>query len=160
MQAYAYYSNLLVTAPYLATGLPPGLAIDPATGLITGTPTTTGLYWPTFQLDLPVPAIARLSVPWTITPLDGTAVSLPTPGNQNDSVVASPVSLALHGSDSDPTAQVSYTASGLPPGPGDRARDVPADGQRRPALGMNRGGPWLQHAGSRSTTSARGSGSY
>lgn len=119
---YAYDSNLSVTAPYAVTGLPPGLSMNPATGLITGTPVTAGVYFPVFHLSLPtsgpgsVPVIGLLTVPWTITPLDGTAVSLPTPGNQNDSVAGTPVSLALHAADTDPTADISYAASGLPPG--------------------------------------------
>jgi hypothetical protein len=48
-------SNSVPTVPtpltYAATGLPPGLSIDPSTGLITGTPSAIGSYNSTVTVD-------------------------------------------------------------------------------------------------------------
>jgi len=43
-QAFSYYATSNALAQYSATGLPAGLTIDPATGLISGSATTSGTY--------------------------------------------------------------------------------------------------------------------
>jgi len=63
-----------------ASGLPAGLAIDPATGLITGTPTTAGVFNPTITVTDGNTAPVNGGFTWTIDgvlavlPLSGTAV--------------------------------------------------------------------------------------
>jgi subtilisin family serine protease len=56
-------------APYTwaATGLPPGLSLDPATGLVTGTPTTAGTYQATVTVEDSAGTTATRTVTWTIT---------------------------------------------------------------------------------------------
>ena len=56
------------TAPYTwaATGLPPGLTLDTATGLVTGTPTTAGTYQATLTVRDSAGATATRTVTWTI----------------------------------------------------------------------------------------------
>jgi endo-1,4-beta-xylanase len=59
------------TLTYSATGLPPGLSINPASGMITGTPTTTGTYHATVTAADPTTASGSASFTWTITSTGG-----------------------------------------------------------------------------------------
>jgi YVTN family beta-propeller protein len=52
---------------YTATGLPPGLGIDPITGLISGTPTTAGNYAVTVTVDDSDEGIAQANFQWAVT---------------------------------------------------------------------------------------------
>ena len=103
---------------YTATNLPPGLAIDPETGLISGTVTagaSTGS-----------PYNARVTVsdgelqddttfPWTIAAVPASAPPVVTnPGNQTDAE-GDAVSLQVVATDPD-TASLEYSSLGLPPG--------------------------------------------
>lgn len=97
---------------YTATGLPPGLTLDPIAGTISGT----------------LPSSAASSTPYnvTVTASDGVAgssqiftwavhaVSLQSPSDQSN-VDGDNVSVQLAASDAN-NATLSYSASGLPPG--------------------------------------------
>ncbi len=96
------------TPSYSATGLPPGLSIDPTTGMISGTPTSTG----TFPVTVTVAdseESRQTSFTWTIN-----RVTVVNPGSQT-ATVGNLVSLQIQASDSD-GGTLSYSATGLPPG--------------------------------------------
>jgi hypothetical protein len=98
------------TLTYSAGGLPAGLTIDPATGLITGTPTASGVDHVTITASDSTGPSGQTSFTWTIPSLTPT-----NPGDQYTEV-NTPVSLQIQANDTDPNAVVTYTAQGLPPG--------------------------------------------
>jgi YVTN family beta-propeller protein len=61
------------TLTWAATGLPPGLAINTATGAITGTPTTVGQYVVTVSTRNDVAASSTM-LAWNVTPVLGATV--------------------------------------------------------------------------------------
>ncbi|GAA0221902.1 hypothetical protein GCM10010492_20030 [Saccharothrix mutabilis subsp. mutabilis] len=65
------------TPPYsfAATGLPPGLSIAPATGLISGTPTTAGSYSVTATVTDSAGKSGSTTFGWTISPPGGSCAS-------------------------------------------------------------------------------------
>ncbi|WP_455296992.1 autotransporter domain-containing protein [Brucella pituitosa] len=101
---------------YTATGLPAGLAIDPATGVITGSPTTDG----TFTIKLTATAatsgvatanyeivIAPAPLPVTLTPGDGSSLSVAVVG-----IAYSDSSISATGG----VGTITFSATGLPAG--------------------------------------------
>lgn len=96
--------------PWGATGLPPGLSIAPATGVISGTPTTVGAAQ---QVTVTVTdrygKAASTDFTWAIT-----TPKLLTPGTQTSTAgsAATRVTLTATGG----TAPYVFTATGLPPG--------------------------------------------
>jgi hypothetical protein len=95
---------------YTATGLPPGLSIS-ASGLITGTPSTTGTWTPKVAASNAAGGFGSASLTWTVDP---NTVTLTNPGRKTSKLGAR-VSLRITGSDS-PGTPLTYSASGLPPG--------------------------------------------
>ena len=65
-QVHASDSASGQTLTYSATGLPPGLSINPATGLISGTPTTAGTYNVTASAKDGTGASGSAAFTWTI----------------------------------------------------------------------------------------------
>ncbi|MEV6926473.1 discoidin domain-containing protein [Dactylosporangium sp. NPDC051485] len=66
------------TLTYAATGLPPGLRIDPATGIISGGPSAAGTYPVTVTATDTTGAAGSTTFTWTVTPGQG-----PTCGTTN-----------------------------------------------------------------------------
>src|SRR4029077_5721711 len=99
---------------YSATGLPPALTVNPSTGLISGTlsSTSAGTYNVTATAADASLASSK-TFTWTVTTANRAPV-LTAPTNQT-STANSAVSLQLSASDPDGDA-LTYSATGLPPG--------------------------------------------
>jgi hypothetical protein len=68
LQAHASDSASGQTLTYSASGLPPGLSISPATGLISGTPAIAGTYNTTVTATDTTSATGTAAFTWTIAP--------------------------------------------------------------------------------------------
>jgi len=107
------------TLTYTATGLPPGLSIDPATGLISGTVTYTAAAESPYTVTIGVTddrqpnLTTQTRITWTITNTNQ-APTLTDPGNQVTHEETA-VSLTVTGSDPDGDG-LTWSAAGLPPG--------------------------------------------
>jgi len=102
---------------YSASGLPPGLAINASSGLISGSPTTADTYNVTVQVSDGRGGVASQAFVWTINIAPASVNQAPTLAEvANQTTVAGQrVSLTLSASDPDGDA-LTYSASGLPPG--------------------------------------------
>ena len=75
---------------YAATGLPPGLVINPITGVISGNPTIAGAYTVAVTVTDPGGLVATASFPWTVTTSVATNPHRPVlenPGNRSNTIV-------------------------------------------------------------------------
>lgn len=97
---------------YAATGLPAGLTINPATGLITGTaPATPGNLAATATVSGTSLGPVTVGVAWNLH----SHVVLTKPRNRQGTV-GSPWLLQIYASDGLPGCTLAFRASGLPPG--------------------------------------------
>ena len=92
--------------------LPPGLSIDPASGAITGAPTTAGSYPVTVTVTDSADFAAQVSFTWTIT----NTVSVTNPGDQTSASGSAVAPLAIAASDSSGVATLTFATSTLPAG--------------------------------------------
>jgi VCBS repeat-containing protein len=102
---------------YTATGLPPGLTIDPNTGVVSGMPTTVGNYQVTVVATDPSGLATSQSFVWGATATSGnspnTVGMLPSGSGADAAAVSIATAAAFHDPDGD---VLSYSATGLPPG--------------------------------------------
>ncbi len=106
-------SSSVATVSYSDGGtLPPGLSIDPATGTVSGTPTTAGSYAVTVTATDDAGFAGSASFTWTIT----NAVTVANPGAQNNVSGSAITPVTVAASDSSSGATLSYGAVGLPAG--------------------------------------------
>jgi hypothetical protein len=103
------------TLTYSATGLPAGLSVNASTGLISGTPTTTGTSNVTVTAKDTTGATGSASFTWTVNPPGGNVVTVNTPPSQSWTV-GTAASLQIQASDSAPGQTLTYSATGLPAG--------------------------------------------
>ncbi|MFB7435239.1 putative Ig domain-containing protein [Streptomyces microflavus] len=103
------------TPPYTwkATGLPTGLSIAPATGTISGTPTTTGTSNVTVTATDSAGKAGSTSFSWNITGGQGGTLTLAAPGNQTV-YIGRPVTLPLRVTGG--SAPYAFKATNLPGG--------------------------------------------
>jgi hypothetical protein len=94
-----------------ATGLPPGLSVNPANGLISGTPTTPGEYTTSVTASDLSGASASAQWTWRVGP---DSITVTSPGNPAGSVGIA-TSLQAHGSSIE-GYPLTWSAQGLPPG--------------------------------------------
>jgi serine protease len=103
------------TLTYSASGLPAGLSINSSSGLISGTPTTTGNSSVTVTATDTTGASGNAAFSWTVNPVAGNTITVTNPGSQT-STVGTAVSLQIQASDSASGQTLTYSASGLPAG--------------------------------------------
>jgi hypothetical protein len=98
---------------FSATDLPAGLSIDPASGLISGTPTTLGAVTADVMATDGTGGAGTTSINWFVSG----KITIAGPGSQSD-VAGQTVLLHLGVTDSAPGDALTYTATGLPRGLG------------------------------------------
>jgi hypothetical protein len=103
------------TLTYSATGLPAGLSISSASGLISGTPTTTGSNSVTVTAKDTTGATGSASFTWTINSATSNTVTVTNPGSQTGTV-GTAASLQIAATDSGSGQTLTYSATGLPAG--------------------------------------------
>jgi hypothetical protein len=98
---------------FAATGLPTGLAIDPSTGMVTGSPTVAGTYAVTVTATDGAGYSASASFTWSIT----NTVTMTDPGARSDVSGTAIVPVPVPTSDSLPGATLTFSDGGsLPAG--------------------------------------------
>lgn len=111
LQLQAIDTDSAQTLTYAATGLPAGLTLNPATGVISGTPTAPGVSHVTVTATDGTGAANTVSLTWTAK--DVITIQQPP---ATYSTLGVPASLQIQASDSVASQQLTYSATGLPPG--------------------------------------------
>ena len=102
-----------------SNGLPPGLTLAPATGLITGTPTTPGLFGFFLQVtDSTTPIAASTFKTFTLTVVGTTALSITTPATLPAGMVGTAYSQTLASTGGTAPYAWSLASGALPSGLG------------------------------------------
>ncbi|MDQ6807683.1 MAG: putative Ig domain-containing protein [Actinomycetota bacterium] len=100
------------TLNYTATGLPAGLAIDPATGVVSGSPSAAGTSNATVSVTSSDGLSGSTSFAWSVS---ATTVAVAGVGSQAGTVGIPVPALQIHAADNNARA-LTYTAAGLPAG--------------------------------------------
>jgi hypothetical protein len=114
LQITASDSAPSATLTYSATGLPPGLSINSATGLISGTPNSAASspYSVTVTATDNANFDGSIAFTWDVTD----TVTVTNPGTQSSVSGTAITPLLIAASDSSPSATLTYSATGLPTG--------------------------------------------
>ena len=117
-RVHATDTNPNTPLTFTAGDLPDGLAIDSATGVISGTPRTAAAQMVAVTVtDGTGASSPTVTTTWTVTaPGDGDTVTIPNPGNQSGTLGTPVPRLLIQGTDSAAGQTLSYSAAGLPPG--------------------------------------------
>jgi hypothetical protein len=96
-----------------ATGLPAGLSINSASGVISGKPTAAATSTVTVDATDDTGATGSATFTWQVT---SNTITVTSPGTQTAMTGRNVTPLTITATDSDPGQTLSYTASGLPRG--------------------------------------------
>lgn len=106
---------------YGATGLPPGLTIDPSTGLVSGTISYSAYTGSAYTVQITAtddgdPALsAAVNLSWAVDNANRAPELLDPPADQSH-IEGTTVSLMIHAADPDPEDTFIFSAENLPPG--------------------------------------------
>jgi hypothetical protein len=114
LQIHAVDSQSGQTLTYGATGLPAGLSINTSSGLISGTPTTSGSNSVSVSVRDTTGASGGATFSWTVT-VAANKVTVTNPGNQS-SKTGRALTLQIHATDSATGQTLTYSAAALPTG--------------------------------------------
>lgn len=115
VQIQAVDSNPALALSYSATGLPAGAKIDAASGLITGTLTTSGSFNVVVTVADGTGTTASTSFGWVVNPSTVPTVTVVNPGTQTSTAHLTITPLQIGATDSAGNA-LTYSATGLPTG--------------------------------------------
>ena len=108
-------SSTTTITGWSATGLPPGLSIDPTTGAVTGTPTTAGNYYAvTVSATDGAGFSGSTHFAWDVTNL--VTVAPIADQSAHTSYAVAPVTPSATDSQVTPAVTLTWSATGLPPG--------------------------------------------
>ena len=112
LQLVATDSAVGQTLTWSATGLPAGLALDPASGVVSGTPAAAGTSTVTVVATDATGAAGSATFTWTVA----NTVTVTVPATRSDVSGAAIAPLVPAGTDSSPGQTLTWSATGLPAG--------------------------------------------
>ena len=133
-----------------ASGLPTGLAIDPADGVITGTPITAGAYTVTVTVSDPTKSAASVSFGWKV----GDLITVAAPGSERSTVGLPITPVPVAATDSAPAQTLTYRAASTDLATGTTTAGPPPGLAINPATGTIAGTPTGDAAGYTVTVTA------